>query len=904
LVEKKDNLIQIKSLFSICFVIGILILNFVLVYPIFFSAYTHFLGSFEAAYISEARFISNNFPHLSYNPLWHLGFPFYLFYNPLLPFLISGFHFLTNLDFSYLYRILTGFSYIAAPLTLYLFVKYLTRKEFPAVLAALAFSTPTNFFVWLAPNIWEDIKTYGFVPWKLIGLTVYGQGPHIIALALIPLACLFFLHTLKYPNLKYYVLTGITTAAVALTHWPSFIILILMQGVLLFSEILLGQTLRKIKTAFFAWLLTYGLAAFWLNPAFLARSYTLGGEEVLANWAKLIPISFVVVPVTIPILFLIFDRRPRLQPFLVALLWFLIPFLLIVTYNIYGKALVPKPDFLTPELGMASAILLAVVLTIFTTVFLHLLTFKLNERVYHIANLSSFVFIIGVFIYLASSSSSSSLKLTKGHQNIKETPVYQATQHLDKERETGRVLSFGDSSLWLNVFSNLPQVDGFSELGNNHPFWEKGAEEVRKSKDPETVLAWFSALNVKYLVVPKGESQKYEGFLEKDVEIGDLALFHVPLKNPSLVKIVNTTKVEGFPFDGLPAGEAGSEKGIKEYQELIEENPVPEVTDWPKNNQLKIDTHLEENQGIVVQTAWDKGLFASLNGQRLKVQKDPLGFVYLKPEESGFVSINLSHKLPGNVYFGYVLTLLTLLYLGLLQIKPIRKFLMWQEVQVPPGVLIRPEELAKEEINPELIEKTKKYYQEEDNLDWVKMTDQFKGIVNYFHKNREDLVKKLVEQYGEGKKYLDAGCGTGLLLRHLPPGSVGLDINPRGITKAKEYVPKAALVVADIEEIPFPGNMFETVLCVDVLDRLPRPDRAISEIERVLKKGGILIGTVPALNPLWRLQFLTTTAPETEPYRKEYTKREIERLLAPFKVIHLSPALSGMTWAFVCRKAD
>jgi SAM-dependent methyltransferase len=521
----------------------------------------------------------------------------------------------------------------------------------------------------------------------------------------------------------------------------------------------------------------------------------------------------------------------------------------------------------------------------------------LNERVYYIANISSFIFIIGVFIYLASSSSSSSLKLTRGNSDIKETPVYQVAQHLNQERKEGRILVYGDSGLWLNVFSDLPQVNGFSELGNNHPYWEKGIEEVRKSKDPETVLAWLSAMNVKYLVVPKSEAQKFEGLLEKDIEVGDLVVLSVPLKNSSLVKIVNTSKVDGFSFDG-------SESGAKEYQKLIEENPSPKIIDWPKKD-LKIQiSNLKSDQGLIIQTSYDKGFSASLDGKRLKVEKDPFGFIYLKPEKSGTVTINLSHKLPGSVWFGYSITLLTLLYLGLLQVKPIRKFLMWQEVKIPPGVLIRPEALAKEEVTPELIEKTKKYYREEENLDWVEMTDQFKGIVSYFHQNREALVKKLVEQFGEGKKYLDAGCGTGLLLRHLPEGSVGLDINPRAISKAKEYAPKAALVVADIEEIPFPGDTFETVLCVDVLDRLPHPARAISEIKRVLKRDGILIGTVPALNPLWRLQFLTATAPPTEPYRKEYTKREIEKLLAPFKIIHLSPALSNMTWAFVARKRD
>lgn len=896
--EKKTNRFNKKSLFFLIFIIGILAINFILVYPIFTSAYTNFLGSFEAVYISEARFIFSNFPHLSYNSLWHLGFPFYLFYNPLLPFLISGLHFITRLDFSYLYRIIVGLAYIFAPVTLYLFVKYLVRKEFPALIAALAFSTATNLFAWLSPGIFDDIKLHGFVPWKLIGLMIYGQGPHIIALALIPLAALFFLHTLKYPTFKYYLLTGIVNALVALTHWPSFIILILLEFILLFSEILLGHTLRKFKTALFCFLLTYGLSAFWLNPAFLARSYSLGGEEILANWVKLVPISFVVIPVLVTVLFLIFDRRPRLQPFLVSFFWLVIPLLFIMAYNVYNKALVPKPDFLSPELGMGTAILLAVLLTILLVVLLRILRFRLKMRVYNVVNLSSFVFLIGIFIYLASFSFNSAHQLTKGNPNIKKTAVYQVAKYLEKQKDGGRVLTEGNSALWLNVFSNSPQVSGFSELGNHHHLEEIGAKEVLKGEDQETVSAWLAAFNANYLVVAKDRSQKFAEFLEKDVEIDDWIVFKVPLKNNSIVKIVDTTKMDQFSYD-----ENNREESIKNYQTIIEENPTYFTSDWPKENKLKIEATLEENQGIIVQTTYDKGFGAKVDGKFLKVQKDPLDFIYLKPGKTGSITINLSHKLPTSVYLGYVLTLLTILSLGLLQIKSIRKLLMWQEKEAPSGVLLPPKNIVKEgEITPELIENTKKYYREEEDMDWVETTDQFKGIVSYFHKNRENLVKKMIDQYGVGTKYLDAGCGTGLLLRHLPQGAVGLDINPRAIAKAQKNAPNAAFVVGDIDNIPFPGNTVDTVLCVDVLDRLPNPDKAIAEIERVLKKDGILIGTIPSVNPLWRLQFISTTMPVTEPYHKEYTKREVERLLSPFKIVHLSPALSKMTWAFVARK--
>src|SRR5207253_42929 len=49
----------------------------------------HYRGSIEAAYITDARFIVDHFPDLSWNPFWYLGFPFEWFYTPLLPALVA-----------------------------------------------------------------------------------------------------------------------------------------------------------------------------------------------------------------------------------------------------------------------------------------------------------------------------------------------------------------------------------------------------------------------------------------------------------------------------------------------------------------------------------------------------------------------------------------------------------------------------------------------------------------------------------------------------------------------------------------------------------------------------------------------------------------------------------------------
>src|SRR3989442_1632758 len=60
-----------------------------LIAPLFSGEFTRYRGSIEAAYITDARFIVDHFPDLTWNPFWYLGFPFEWFYTPLLPGLVA-----------------------------------------------------------------------------------------------------------------------------------------------------------------------------------------------------------------------------------------------------------------------------------------------------------------------------------------------------------------------------------------------------------------------------------------------------------------------------------------------------------------------------------------------------------------------------------------------------------------------------------------------------------------------------------------------------------------------------------------------------------------------------------------------------------------------------------------------
>ncbi len=103
---------------------------------------------------------------------------------------------------------------------------------------------------------------------------------------------------------------------------------------------------------------------------------------------------------------------------------------------------------------------------------------------------------------------------------------------------------------------------------------------------------------------------------------------------------------------------------------------------------------------------------------------------------------------------------------------------------------------------------------------------------------------------GRGR-LLDAGCGTGGLLKHLArrfPGlaCVGLDVDPGACrtAAAKSGCPAAA---GSIDRLPFGAASFDAVVSADVLcHRAVDPDQALGEMARCLKPGGSLILNLPA----------------------------------------------------------
>jgi ubiquinone/menaquinone biosynthesis C-methylase UbiE len=203
----------------------------------------------------------------------------------------------------------------------------------------------------------------------------------------------------------------------------------------------------------------------------------------------------------------------------------------------------------------------------------------------------------------------------------------------------------------------------------------------------------------------------------------------------------------------------------------------------------------------------------------------------------------------------------------------------------------------------EWSEWVKDYYRDVETYDWVDVADNLRGLEAFFHRNRARVVRRLIAKHAvHGAAILDAGCGTGLNLRHLPAGSTGVDINPRNIALLRERLPDHRVVEGDVEALPFPDGSFGTVLCTEVIEHIPDPSAALKEFRRILQPGGVLIGSVPARSMIWKLRFLSSTCPHSEPFHNEYLPNEVREMLAGWSLVHLGYSALRFNVMFVARR--
>ena len=109
--------------------------------------------------------------------------------------------------------------------------------------------------------------------------------------------------------------------------------------------------------------------------------------------------------------------------------------------------------------------------------------------------------------------------------------------------------------------------------------------------------------------------------------------------------------------------------------------------------------------------------------------------------------------------------------------------------------------------------------------------------------------------FGDDADVLEVGCGDGSIWvekRDAVPGGWRLtltDMSPGMIEAARAAIgDRAEYSVADVQELPFDDASFDAAIANHVLFHVPDRDRALRELARVLRPGGVLVGTMIGMN--------------------------------------------------------
>lgn len=216
------------------------------------------------------------------------------------------------------------------------------------------------------------------------------------------------------------------------------------------------------------------------------------------------------------------------------------------------------------------------------------------------------------------------------------------------------------------------------------------------------------------------------------------------------------------------------------------------------------------------------------------------------------------------------------------------------------------------------IENRWRVAQSKENAFWKRdgvLDSQMERVLSRY----AQVIAEISRNIEPDSNILDVGCGPTCAGRLFNVGSKTY-LDPLMDSYVKTYpekLPKGEKICSVAESIPKQDESFDVVICINALDHMIDPVKALLEMRRVLKKEGIfMLGiflhpTPIAIARRFIERWLPFFREEAHPY--SYTLKSIRRILDKFffvkreiRVFRKDSAfissLHREDWMFICRK--
>jgi SAM-dependent methyltransferase len=127
---------------------------------------------------------------------------------------------------------------------------------------------------------------------------------------------------------------------------------------------------------------------------------------------------------------------------------------------------------------------------------------------------------------------------------------------------------------------------------------------------------------------------------------------------------------------------------------------------------------------------------------------------------------------------------------------------------------------------------------------------------HWYYEGKRAIVRYWIHRYyplGPDSVLVDCGAGTGRFVQEMQGQGQAwaVDDHRESLEIARQVCGPDRVREGTCQQLPFPAESVDVVTALDVLEHTKNDAAALEEMQRILKPGGLLVITVPAMMCLW-----------------------------------------------------